>query len=202
MIEGITPAGYTISYSNTDNTECFTDSDNVTGIVASADNYNIQGLEEGTEYTVTVTLSREGGGTDVDTVIATTLDAGMYLYNYIRKCTYIHTRCCVHLFPPVPSAAPTSVSVSEVTSSSITVQWGAVDCIHRNGDITGYSVRYGVQGSVSTQTVSVSGGGAMQTTISGLMPSTTYSIEVAAVNSAGTGMYSDAVADLTLGIVY
>ena len=89
-----------------------------------------------------------------------------------------------------------------MTSSSITVQWEAVDCIHRNGDITGYSVRYGVQGSGSTQTVSVSGGGATQTTISGLTPSTTYSIEVAAVNSAGTGMYSDAVADLTLGIVY
>ena len=76
MVEGIIPAGYTISYSNTDNTECFTDSDTVTGIAASADDYNIQGLEEGTEYTVTVTLSRDGGGTDVDTVIATTLDAG------------------------------------------------------------------------------------------------------------------------------
>ena len=201
MIAGITPAGYTISYSNTDNTECFTDSDTVTDIAASADDYNIQGLEEGTEYTVTVTLSHDGGGTDVDTVIATTLDAGMYLYNYIRKCTYIHTRCCVHLFPPAPSAAPTSVSVSEVTSSRITVQWGAVDCIHHNGDITGYSVRYGIQGSGSTETMTVSGGGVMLTTISGLMPSTTYSIEVAAVNNAGTGMYSDAVADLTLGIV-
>ena len=93
-------------------------------------------------------------------------------------------------FLPAPSAAPTSVSVSEVTSTSITVQWGAVDCIHRNGDITGYSVRYGVQGSGSTQTVSVSGGGATMTTISGLMASTTFSIDVAAVNSAGTGMHS------------
>ena len=77
MIEGITSTGYTISYNNTDNTDCFTDSDIVTGIDASADDYNIQGLEEGTEYTVSVTLSREGGGTDVDPVIATTLDAGM-----------------------------------------------------------------------------------------------------------------------------
>ena len=77
MVEGITPAGYIISYSNTDNTECFTDSDTVTGIVASADDYSIQDLEEATEYTVTVTLSRDGGGTDVDTVIVTTLDAGM-----------------------------------------------------------------------------------------------------------------------------
>ena len=97
----------------------------------------------------------------------------------------------------VPSAAPTSVSISEVTSSSITVQWGAVDCIHRNGDITGYSVRYGVQGSGSTQTVSVSGGSVTETTISGLTPSTTYSVEVAAVNSAGTGVYSDLITDMT-----
>ena len=96
-------------------------------------------------------------------------------------------------FPPAPSAAPTSVSVSEVTTSSITVRWGAVNCIDRNGDITGYSVRYGVQGSGSTQTVSVSGGGATVATISGLESSTTYSIEVAAVNSAGTGVYSDAI---------
>ena len=98
------------------------------------------------------------------------------------------------IFPPAPSAAPTSVSVSEVTSSNITIQWGAVNCIHRNGDITGYSVRYGVQGSGSTQTVSVSGGGATMITISELTPSTTYSIEMAAVNSAGTGVYSTPLA--------
>ena len=95
-----------------------------------------------------------------------------------------------------PSAAPTSVSVSEVTSSSITVQWGAVDCIHRNGDI-GYSVRYGVQGSGSTQTMNVSGGSVTEATISGLTLSTTYSIEVAAVNSAGTGAYSDVIMNTT-----
>ena len=39
-------------------------------------------------------------------------------------------------FPPVPSAPPTSVATSDVTSSNITVQWGPVDCIHRNGNIT------------------------------------------------------------------
>ena len=91
---------------------------------------------------------------------------------------------------PAPSAAPTSVRVSEVTSSSITVQWGAVDCIHRNGNITGYSVRYGVQGSGSTQTMSVSGGSVTEATISRRTPFTAYSIEVAAVNILGTGSYS------------
>ena len=102
-------------------------------------------------------------------------------------------------FLSAPSTAPTSVSVSEVTFSSITVQWGAVDCIHRNGDITGYTVRYGVQGNGSTQTVNVSGGEATQTIISGLTPSTNYSIEVAAVNSFGTGVYNNVIFQLTRG---
>ena len=100
---------------------------------------------------------------------------------------------------PASSAPPSSVSVSEVTYSGITVQWGAVDCIHRNGDITGYSVQYVVQGSGSTQAVIVSGGETTETIISGLTPSTNYSTQVAAVNSAGTALYSDAVFVLTRG---
>ena len=95
-----------------------------------------------------------------------------------------------------PSAPPTSVRVSEVNSSSITVQWGPVDCINRNGDITGYSVQYG------SETVSVSGdsSGGMYV-ISGLMPSTNYSIQVAAGTSAGTGPYSTAIYELSAGII-
>ena len=38
--------------------------------------------------------------------------------------------------------------------------------------------------------MSVSGGSATEVTISGLMRSTTYSVQVAAVNSAGTGSYT------------
>ena len=106
--------------------------------------------------------------------------------------------------PPAPSAPPTSVNLSDVTSSSITVQWGAVDCIHRNGDITGYSVRYGVQGSAEGDKTVVmasgdSSGGMYE--ISGLTPSITYIIEVAALNSAGTGVYSDPTSVLTSGAV-
>ena len=105
------------------------------------------------------------------------------------------------LCPPAPSAAPTSVRVSAVTSSSITVQWGAVDCIHRNGDITGYSVRYGVQGTAEgDRTVQMATGdssGGMYT-ISGLSAATVYTVEVAAVNSVNTGVYSDPISAKTL----
>ena len=48
----------------------------------------------------------------------------------------------------------------------------------------------------------VSGAGTTQTTISGLTPSTTYSIEVAAVSSAGTGVYNDAITAHTKGMLY
>ena len=53
--------------------------------------------------------------------------------------------CCV-LPSTAPSSPPTSVSAFGAPTSII-VQWMAVDCIHRNGNITGYSVRYGVVGS-------------------------------------------------------
>ena len=96
-------------------------------------------------------------------------------------CTILHS---------APTAAPSNVSVTEVTSSTITVQWEMVPCTHQNGPITGYSVRYGVMGSGSTQTEAVSGTSETETTISNLASSTNYSIQVAAINSAGTGNYS------------
>ena len=45
--------------------------------------------------------------------------------------------------------------------------------------------------------MSVSGGSVTEATISELTLSTTFSIEVAAVNSAGTGVYSDVIMNTT-----
>ena len=77
VIDAITATGYTISYRNTDNTECFTDSNTVTDIDGSDDDYTIGGLEEGTEYTITVAIE---GRADDDTVIQATQDAGNTLH--------------------------------------------------------------------------------------------------------------------------
>ena len=57
-------------------------------------------------------------------------------------------------------------------------------------------------GSGSTQIVTVDGATTTETIIEALMSSTTYSIEVAAVNSAGTGEYSDPRNQLTQGLNY
>ena len=89
--------------------------------------------------------------------------------------------------------APTiSVSICNVMPSNITVQWQPIDCNQYKGDITSYSVQYGVQGSGSTQLlrVSVSGRFTAEVTICGLEAATNYSIEVAAVGRAGIGEYS------------
>ena len=98
-----------------------------------------------------------------------------------------------------PSAPPPNVTVTGVTSSTISVQWGSVPCIHQNGDITGYSVQYEVMGSGNTQTMNVTGAGVTEATLSNLTPSTTYSVQVAAVNSAGTGVFSNSQSAMTLG---
>ena len=52
-------------------------------------------------------------------------------------------------------------------------------------------MQYGVVGSGITQTMSVSGASISKVTVLSLMSSTTYSIQVAAVNSAGVGVHSD-----------
>ena len=77
VINATTAIGYTISYNNTDSTECFTDSDTVTDIDRSTGGYTIGGLEEGTQYTITVAIE---GRADDDTVVQATQDAGNTLY--------------------------------------------------------------------------------------------------------------------------
>ncbi len=75
LADGAAVTGYGISYSNTD-TQCFTDSDTVTGIAAGEISHTLTDLEEATEYTITVTALLAGGESVADNIIATTLAAG------------------------------------------------------------------------------------------------------------------------------
>ena len=101
---------------------------------------------------------------------------------------------------PAPSAAP-FVNITEVTTSKITIMWGRINCIDQNGDITGYKMRYWVEGSESKNNPEVSVG-ATKTTIAGLDSATKYSIEVAAMNSVGIGVYSRPIIATTKGKYY
>ena len=59
LTNGMNAASYNISYSNTNNTDCF--SDTRSGISASGTSHTLHGLEEGTEYFITVTATLSGG---------------------------------------------------------------------------------------------------------------------------------------------
>ena len=83
--------------------------------------------------------------------------------------------------------------VSGTTLTTITVQWGPVECSHHNGEITGYSVKLYREVGDGGRVVEISiGTKQMEITLYELTPAM-YSIGVAAVNNIGTGPYSTAV---------
>ena len=71
-----TATAYIISYSNKNNTDCVSHSNTISGIVGSQTMYTMTGLEEATEYSITVTAFLVGGRTAVGTNSATTVTAG------------------------------------------------------------------------------------------------------------------------------
>ena len=73
--EGVTATSYSISYSATD-TSCFTGSNTIPDIAGSETMYRLPGLEEGTEYSITVTATITGGGSQQDVAVGTTMVAG------------------------------------------------------------------------------------------------------------------------------
>ena len=97
------------------------------------------------------------------------------------------------IFFTAPTGPPTSITTSS-TRNTITVLWEEVACIDRNGDITGYSIRVNGENDMNVTL--------REATISGLSPSTVYTVSVAAINSMGTGPYSDVIMVETLGGIF
>ena len=67
-------------------------------------------------------------------------------------------------------------------------------CLHRNGEITGYTVVATISGEV-VKSVEVDVNDGRGATMFGLNPITNYSFAVAAVNSAGTGPYRSIIVE-------
>ena len=72
-----------------------------------------------------------------------------------------------------------------------------MSCLDRNGEITGYRAQ-AVRNGMAEGIASV-GGNVREATLSGLSPSTSYTVQVAAVNGAGTGPYSFGISVRTSG---
>ena len=73
--ENFTATGYTISYSNI-NTDCISHSNTSSGIAGSETMYTLTGLEEETEYFISLTATLGNGNTTKRSITATTTTAG------------------------------------------------------------------------------------------------------------------------------
>ena len=100
MIDNVVPSGYTISYINADNKECFTSSDTLTDIDTSDVSYDIEGLEEGTSYVITVTLSHGDGASDEDTLVYSTQEASKTLNKVYYILYTLMSTSQLHLLHP------------------------------------------------------------------------------------------------------
>ena len=146
--------------------------------------YTIMGLEPGNRYSITVTVSNSAGNAVSSPVTAMTLETGVR-----ERVPDTQFKSWFVLSSTAPTRAPDGISEGPVTANSITVQWGEVPCIDRNGEITGYTVDVTLSGMV-VATENVNDGSAREGTVSGLTPSTAYTVTVAAVNSVGIGPFS------------
>lgn len=90
--------------------------------------------------------------------------------------------------------APASLSISDLSSGSVTLQWPSVS--NATGiSITEYSVKYVLGATTSTTTASTSlcTAGVCTKTLTGLTNGSQYTVSVASTSSNGTGTYSTSV---------
>ena len=149
-------------------------------VITTDTSMSFPGLEEFSTYTVTVTSIFYGFGIILAPAASedfTTLSTGRYCTCNFLKLDAV----CV-----APTGALGTVTPS-VTSRNIMVTWDTIECIERNGIITGYTVVFQEQGGANVS------GNTVDRTFSagGLTPGTNYTFQVAGVNDAGTGPFTD-----------
>jgi hypothetical protein len=93
-----------------------------------------------------------------------------------------------------PDGAPQQLRTNAKAATNITIMWGRVDCVQRNSEITGYGITFGRTGGsivvrqlLEENMVAVNGTGPGDRTFTatGLLPRTSYTFNVRAVNGQG-----------------
>ena len=92
---GVTPTSYNITYYNI-NTQCFNDSHDIFDIDKSHTNYKLTGLEEGSEYFVSINVQIcEIDLISEDIIISSTLPNGQLTLHYL-DCSNHYLSCSIY----------------------------------------------------------------------------------------------------------
>ena len=155
---------------------------NSTTVTHPTTSVTLTDLEEGLNYTITVTAVNVLGESTATLIVQGTNATGSSMYVLIYLCISFL----------VPSGSPINVSVSYINDTAVNVSWsGILDCFDENGAITGYLVN--VTGVPSFSTTF----NAKHIVISSLS-SGVYTVSVAAINDAGWGPFSSST-NFTIG---
>ena len=137
---GSVVTGFVVQWQRDTSVGCSDEDERIISVTGEFTSYTIMGLEPGNRYTITVTVSNSAGtAPDSNPVTAMTPEAGEREREYL---THSSSHGLYILSSTAPTGAPDGVSEVSVTANSITVQWGEVPCIDRNGEITGYTVEW------------------------------------------------------------
>ena len=96
----------------------------------------------------------------------------------------------------VPGGPPHDITLMDTDPVMLSVSYRPPGTSLRNGDVTGYVIRYTKVGSGVSKNITVDGG-LRTSVIPEVMAFTSYSVEVAAVNVNGTGPFSDPMTGLS-----
>ena len=99
--------------------------------------------------------------------------------------------CCCVFNSPAPSAPPQSVVPIVTSTSSIHLRWRPPASNSLNGILTGYVIRYALQGE-AVREISL-GSSSTRRDFTGLNTYSRYSFAVAAKNTQGRGPFSNTV---------
>ena len=147
-------------------------------------------LEEFRTYRVTVlaTFTSEfvtNPTAESSSMDLTTLGAGEFAILVIAPV------CTLMSCPIAPTMGPRDVMATQITSRTVQVTWDTIECIHRNGLITGYEVQLREDDSGEMVTDDMIGSNARTYMASELRPFTRYIFQVAGVNSISTGVFTE-----------
>ena len=157
----------------------------------------IENLFPGVTYFFTITaLNSIGRSLTSVPLEVRTLDESMFDNLYL-----IHFNILLLFFPLAPTSPPLNVTVTDFTSTTISISWQDVPLQNKNGDTTAFEVSYvpleNFNGAIGALMLNVSGSN-FSVIIEMLEENVNYSISIRAYTSAGEGPPSQEIYATTL----